>query len=70
MDGESDIDLFIVLPRIESDSLERITDICTTAGQVCNRVISFVLYGADEVSHGPMAVSPLVRRVEREGVPV
>ena len=67
---DSDIDVMIVLddytPRIEAAVDEMVYDI--NLDHDC--LISVVIFGRRELEEGPMAESPLYKRILAEGVPV
>ena len=67
---DSDIDVMIVLddytPRIEAAVDELVYDI--NLDHDC--LISVVIFGRRELEEGPMAESPLYKRILAEGVPV
>jgi predicted nucleotidyltransferase len=67
---DSDIDVMIVLddytPQIEMTIDEMVYDI--NLDHDC--LISVVIFGRRELEEGPMAESPLYKRIMAEGVPV
>ena len=67
---DSDIDVMIVLdnytPQIEAAVDELVYDI--NLDHDC--LISVVIFGRRELEEGPMAESPLYKRIMAEGVPV
>jgi len=67
---DSDIDVMIVLdnhtPRIEAAVDELVYDI--NLDHDC--LISVVIFGRRELEEGPLAESPLYKRILAEGVPV
>lgn len=70
MDEESDIDLLVVLPRIDWEMQKEIIALCFDAGLQCGRIISATCYTTDEMEHSPLRSSPLVLAARREGRPL
>ncbi len=70
MDEESDIDLLVVLPRIDWEIQKEISDLCFDAGLQCGRVISTLCYTTEEMERSPLRSSPLVLTARREGRPL
>ena len=64
----SDIDLLVVLPEVDWEIEQQISDCCFDAGLKCGRVISTVCFGRDEIGESPLRVSPFVLNVRREGI--
>jgi len=67
LDEESDIDLLVVLPRLDWTMQKEIIGICFDAELRCGRVISATCYATDEMEHSPLRSSPLVTTARREG---
>ncbi len=67
LDEESDIDLLVVLPKLDWEMQKEIIGVCFDAELECGRVISAVCYTADEMEHGPLRSSPLVLTARRKG---
>jgi len=67
LDDESDIDLLVVLPRIDWEMQKEIIGVCFEAELQCGRVISAICYTTDEIEHSPLRSSPLVLTALREG---
>ncbi|HPC96209.1 MAG TPA: nucleotidyltransferase domain-containing protein [Sedimentisphaerales bacterium] len=67
LDEESDIDLLVVLPRLDWTMHKDIIAVCFDAELQCGRVISAICYTTDEIEHSPLRSSPLVMTARREG---
>jgi predicted nucleotidyltransferase len=67
LDEESDIDLLVVLPRIDWETQKEIIAVCFEAELQCGRVFSVTCYTTDEMEHSPLRSSPLVLTARREG---
>jgi predicted nucleotidyltransferase len=70
LDEESDIDLLVVLPRIDWEIQKEIIAVCFDAELQCGRVFSATCYSTDEMEHSPLRSSPLVLTARREGQPL
>ena len=70
LDEESDIDLLVVLPRLDWEIQKEVSDVCFDAGLQCDRVISTLCYTTEEMEHSPLRSSPLVLTARREGRPL
>lgn len=70
MDEESDIDLLVVLPRVDWEMQKEIIAVCFDAGLQCGRVISPNCYTKEELEDSPLRSSPLVLTARREGQPL
>ena len=66
----SDVDLLVVLPEVNWEIEKRLIDYCFKAELQCGRVISTVCFTADELTHSPLRVSPLVLNARKEGIPL
>ena len=67
LDEESDIDLLVVLPRLDWELQKEIIDVCFEAGLQCGRVISATCYTTEEIEDSPLRSSPLLLAARREG---
>ena len=67
LDEESDIDLLVVLPKLDWEIQKEIIGVCFDAELHCRRVISAVCYTTDEIEHSPLRSSPLVMTARKEG---
>ena len=63
----SDVDLLVVLPKIDWATEKKIIGICYEAELECGRVFSSVFYSSNEMQTGPLRFSPLVLNARREG---
>ena len=67
LDEDSDIDLLVVLPRIDWKMQKEIIAACFDAELQCGRIISAICYTTEEMERSPLRSSPLVLTVRREG---
>ena len=67
LDEESDIDLIVVLPKLDWAIQKEIISVCFDAELRCGRVISAICYTTDEIEHSPLRSSPLVLTARGEG---
>jgi predicted nucleotidyltransferase len=67
LDEESDIDLFVVLPRIDWEIQKEIIGVCFEAELQCGRVFSATCFTTQELEDSPLRSSPLVLAARREG---
>ena len=67
LDEESDIDLLVVLPRLDWELQKEIIDVCFEAELQCARVISVTCFTTQELEDSPLRSSPLVLAARREG---
>ncbi len=67
LDEESDIDLLVVLPRLDWELQKEIIGVCFEAELQCGRVFSATCYTTEEMEDSPLRSSPLVSVVRREG---
>ena len=64
----SDIDLLVVLPKVDWEIEKQIVERCFQAELKCSRVISATCFSNDELTRSPLRVSPFVLNVHREGI--
>ena len=64
----SDIDLLVVLPEVDWEIEQRVSDCCFDAGLKCGRVISTACLSRAELTESPLRISPFVLNVRREGI--
>ena len=64
----SDIDLLVVLPEVNWEIEQRVSDCCFDAGLKCGRVISTACLSRAELTESPLRISPFVLNVRREGI--
>jgi len=67
LDEESDIDLLVVLPKIDWEMQKEIIGVCFEAELQCGRVFSATCYTTEEMEDSPLRSSPLVLAARREG---
>lgn len=67
---ESDLDIFIVLDTVTPDIRRRIGELAWEVGFAAGLVITPLVVARDDLENGPLAASPLIARIEAEGVPV
>ncbi len=66
-DPESDLDIFIELESVSPLLRRQISEAAWEVGLEADRVISTFVVTRQQIEHGPMSVSPLVRNVMAEG---
>ncbi len=67
---DSDLDVCLVLDRIDDAILETISDTAWEVGFERDRIIVTVEYTREQLDHSPVRISPLVRAIQAEGVRV
>ena len=67
LDEQSDIDLLVVLPRMDWELQKQIIGVCFEAQLQCGRVFSATCYTTQELEDSPLRSSPLVLAARREG---
>jgi predicted nucleotidyltransferase len=67
METGSDIDIFLVLPKVNWQIEKEIIELCFDAELKCGRVFSVVCYSVDDIQKGPLKESPLVLNVRKQG---
>lgn len=67
---DSDIDVLIVLESVTARAESEIDDLIYDMDLAYDCVISAVVFSRRELAEGPLRQSPLLRVIEREGVPV
>ena len=67
MDADSDIDIFLVLPKVDWHIEKEIIKLCFDAELECGRVFSVVCYSMDDIENSPLKESPLVLSVRKQG---
>ncbi len=65
---ESDLDVFLVVDHIDIDLRERIPEVAWEVGFENDVVLSTFGVAAEQLEHGPMGISPIVRKIEEEGI--
>jgi predicted nucleotidyltransferase len=64
----SDLDIFLVVDRIDADLRERISEIAWEVGFENGLVLSTLVVTMEQLKYGPMGVSPIIRQIEKEGI--
>ncbi len=67
---DSDLDIFIIVPGCTPRQRRLIHDIAWQVGFEMDRVISTVVATPDQLEDGPLGASPLIHKIEQEGVAV
>lgn len=65
---ESDLDICVVLPRMESEDRIAVSDIAWETGLDHDLHLSTVVIAQNDFEQGPLSVSPLVEADRNEGV--
>jgi predicted nucleotidyltransferase len=65
---DSDLDVFVEVASLTPALRRRIDEIAWEVGFEWDYIISPVVVSRDELEHGPLAASPLILNIEREGV--
>ncbi len=64
----SDLDVFLVVDQIDGKLRERISEIAWEVGFEKDVVLSTFVVTAEQLEHGPLGVSPIIHRIEKEGI--
>lgn len=64
----SDLDIFLVVDRIDAALRERISEIAWAVGFENGLVLSTLVVTLEQLKYGPIGVSPIIRQIEKEGV--
>lgn len=67
---DSDLDVYIEVPRITPELRRNISEIAWEIGFKNNIIISTFVVTPDDIKEGPMGANPLVIAVKSEGIPV
>jgi len=65
---ESDLDMFLVVDHIDADLREKISEVAWEVGFENDVVLSTFVVTVEQLEHGPMGASPIVRKIEKEGI--
>jgi predicted nucleotidyltransferase len=65
---ESDLDVCVVLPRMESKDRIAVSDIAWETGLKHDLHLSTVVISQKDFEHGPLSVSPFIQAIRSEGV--
>ena len=66
---DSDYDVCIVVSELDEVTDQRISDIAFEVGWENDVLITTVTYSREQFERGPLALSPLVASIRKEGVP-
>ena len=66
--ADSDLDLFLVVDRIDAELREKISEAAWEVGFEHDLVLSTFVMTVEQLERGPLGVSPIVRQIEKEGV--
>lgn len=67
---ESDLDIFLLLERLDPEVQRRINRLAWEAGFEAGLVITTAEYTLEQIQDSPLRVSPFILTVQREGVRV
>jgi len=67
-DAESDLDVCVVVPRLDHSARDVIRDIAWHVGFESDVVITTVKYDTHAFRYGPVSESPLVQTIRAEGM--
>jgi len=65
---DSDFDICVVLKKADREAGRKVSNIAWEVSFAHGMVITTICYSEAEFYRGPIAVSPLVRTIQREGV--
>jgi predicted nucleotidyltransferase len=65
---ESDLDVFLVVDHIDTGLREKISELAWEVGFENDVVLSTFVVTAEQLERGPVGVSPIVRKIEEEGI--
>jgi predicted nucleotidyltransferase len=68
VEWDADLDVCVVLPRINRESCKKIRDIAWQIGYENDRVITTIIFDRDQFEDGPMSESTIVENIRREGI--
>jgi predicted nucleotidyltransferase len=64
----SDLDVFLVVDHIDASLREKISEVAWEVGFENDVVLSTFVVTVEQLEHGPVGVSPIIRQIEKEGV--
>ena len=67
---ESDLDIYIEVASISNKKRTKISEIAWEVGFEMDRVISTFVATRDQVSSGPLGASPIILKIQSEGIPL
>jgi uncharacterized protein len=69
-DVDSDLDIFIIVEQIDRDLRDKISEVAWEVGFENDRVVSTFVVTREQIDHGPLGASPIIQRIEMEGIPL
>jgi predicted nucleotidyltransferase len=66
----SDVDLLVVLPKVNWEIEKQVTERCFQAELKCERIISAISFTEAELTQTPLRASPFVLGARKEGIPL
>jgi predicted nucleotidyltransferase len=66
--AESDLDVFLVVDNIDTDLRDMISEVAWEVGFENDVVLSTFVVTVEQLEHGPLGVSPIVRKIGKEGI--
>ena len=64
----SDLDVFLVVDHIDADLREKISEVAWEVGFENDVVLSTFVVTVEQLEHGPLGVSPIIRHIMKEGL--
>ena len=64
----SDLNVFLVVDHVNASLRERISEVAWEVGFENDVVLSTFVITSEQLEHGPLGVSPIIRQIEKEGV--
>ncbi len=64
----SDLDVFVVVDRIDADLREKISEAAWEVGFENDVVLSTFVVTVEQLERGPIGVSPIIGQIEKEGI--
>lgn len=68
--ADSDLDVFVEVEAITPAQRRQVDEIAWEVGFALDRAIAPIVVTSEQLQRGPMAASPLLISIEREGAPV
>ncbi len=65
---DSDLDVCVVVDQLDATADQRIIDLAWEVGFAHGIVVSTLTFSSEEFASGPMAFSPIVNVIRRDGV--
>lgn len=66
----SDMDVFLVVDHIDTDLREKISELAWEIGFENDMVLSTFVVAVQQLENGALGASPIIRQIEKEGVPL